>query len=374
MASLKPESLNAALERGWQRVYTLHGDETLLVQEAADAIRRKARQAGFGERHVFTVSGAHFDWGAVLAATQSMSLFADKLIVDIRIPSGKPGKEGSAALQRLCESLSDDVLVLIQLPKLDGQQIKSGWYAALESSGTTVRIDPVERAALPAWLAKRMATHGQRVADGVEGEQSLAFIADRVEGNLLAAHQEVAKLALLHPAGVLALADIQASVLNVARFDVTKLSEAVLAGQVDRALRVLQGLQAEGESAVFVHWTLASDLLSLKRAREALDQGRPMPLALQEARIWGVKQRLMERVLPQLSSRQAAHWVEAARDCDGVIKGLSAPGWPEDAWPALRLLVLKVLDVTRSTGGKSGSKPLQRLACGGQPNLVTAAG
>jgi hypothetical protein len=139
---IRPEQLEAQLARGLKPVYTIHGDEPLLAQEAGDAIRAAARAAGYTERQVFTVSGAHFDWSGVLGAAQAMSLFAEKQLIEIRIPSGKPGKEGSEMLQRYCEQLSDDVMTLVTLPRLDFQQLKAAWFAALDSHGTTVRVWP----------------------------------------------------------------------------------------------------------------------------------------------------------------------------------------------------------------------------------------
>jgi DNA polymerase-3 subunit delta len=343
---IRPDQLDAQLARGLKPVYTLHGDEPLQAMEAADAIRAAARRAGFEERKVFTMGGAHFDWSAVLGAAQEMSLFAARQIIEIRIPSGKPGKDGSEALQRYVEHSSADVLTLVQLPRLDFQQSKSAWFATLDGAGISVRLDPVERAALPGWLAQRLAKNGQRVEAGEAGARTLAFLADRVEGNLLAAHQEISKLALLHPPGELSFERVEAAVLNVARYDITKLVEAVWAGQLARALRMLDGLRAEGESAVFLHWSLAEDLRALTRARAALDQGQPLPMALRAARAWGVKERLFEHVLPQLSAARLAHLLDAAAVCDGIVKGLPHPQWPEGAWPALRHWLLMLLQST----------------------------
>jgi DNA polymerase-3 subunit delta len=344
VTQLRPDQLGAQLARGVSPLYTVHGGEPLLAQEAGDAIRAAARAAGYGERKVFTVgNAAHFDWDALLAAAQSMSLFAERQLIELRIPSGKPGKDGSQALQRYAQALADDVVTIVHLPKLDFQQVKSGWFAALDAAGVTLRVDPVERRDLPAWIARRLAAQGQRVADGDEGQRTLAFFADRVEGNLLAAHQELQKLALLHPAGVLGYEQVEAAVLNVARYDVFKLGEAVLAGQVDRALRMLDGLQAEGEAPVLVHWTLAEDIRALKRIHDAMAGGTPLPMALREARVWGAKERLFERVLPRLADHEVASLVQAASVCDGVIKGLRHPDWPLDAWGALKRLTLLTL-------------------------------
>ncbi|MDE1926921.1 MAG: DNA polymerase III subunit delta, partial [Burkholderiales bacterium] len=341
---LKSDQLAAHLERGLRPLYTIHGDEPLLAQEAGDAIRAAARAAGYGERKVYSVSGAHFDWSAVLGAARAMSLFAERQLIEIRIPSGKPGKDGSEALQRYCERLADDVLTLVQLPRLDFQQQKAAWFTALDAAGVTLRVETIERRALPLWLGQRLARQGQRVAAGEVGQRTLAFFADRVEGNLLAAHQELQKLALLHPPGELSFEQIEDAVLDVARYDLPKLAEAVWSGAVARALRVLDALEGEGEAAVLVHWTLAEDLRALARGRAALDAGRPLPLALKDARVWGLKEKLFERVLPALAAHQLAHLLDAASICDGIVKGLRHPDWPQDAWAALRRLLLMAID------------------------------
>ena len=342
---------------GLKPVYTLHGDEPLQLQEAADAIRAAARAAGCEEREVFHVAGAHFDWSGVLGSAQSMSLFAQAKLVEIRIPSGKPGKEGSEALQRYVESPAEGVVTLVMLPALDGTALKSGWFSALGTAGATVRIDPVERPALPAWIARRLAAQGQRVREGEEGQHTLAFFADRVEGNLLAAHQEVSKLGLLYPSGELSAGQVEAAVLDVARYDVRQLCEAVLGGQVGRALRMLEGLQAEGESAVSVHWQLADDLRAVLRVHEALAEGQPIPMALSAARVWGARQRSLERAVPLFTARAAARLVSAAAVCDGVAKGLRRPDWPEDPWAALRRLVLMTMHFTSAPSATRAGRP-----------------
>ena len=340
---LRAEQLAAHLQRGLKPLYLVHGDEPLLAQEAADAIRSAARAAGFDERKVFSVSGAHFDWSGVLGAAQEMSLFAERRLIEIRIPGGKPGKEGSDALQRYAERLPEDVLTIVQLPRLDGQQLKSAWFSALDGAGVSVRVEPVERAALPAWIAQRLAQQGQRVAGGEAGQRTLAFFADCVEGNLLAAHQEVQKLSLLHPPGELSFEQVESAVLNVAGYDVFKLGEAVLGGRLPRALRMLDGLRAEGEAAVRVHWTLAEDIRALKRVKDAVAAGKPLPMALREARIWGPREKLFERAVPLLSAAQLDGLLSAASICDGLVKGLKHPDWPPEPWDALRQLMLRLL-------------------------------
>ncbi len=336
--------LQAHLQKGMRSLYTLHGDEALLVQEAADVIRATARAQGYTERSVHVVSGAHFDWSEVLAAGGSLSLFADRQMLEIRIPSGKPGKEGSPMIQQLAQSAegNDSTLTLFILPKLDNPTKKGAWFGALDQFGVTLQVDTVERAQLPQWIAQRLKLQNQSVAAGQEGQACLQFFADRVEGNLLAAHQEIQKLGLLYPEGELSLAQVESAVLNVARYDVFKLSEAVLAGQIPRVQRMLDGLQAEGEAAVLVHYTLAEDIRALKRVKDAIADGRPMPMALREQRIWGVREKLFERVLPKLSATRLAQLLQNAHQVDGIVKGLKVADWPTDPWQALHRLALRV--------------------------------
>ena len=278
----------------------------------------------------------------MLAAGGSLSLFADRQVVEIRIPSGKPGKDGSAALQQIAEAAdgNDTTLTLVLLPRLDKATRGGAWFMALENHGVTLKVDPVDRAALPQWIAQRLAQQGQRVKAGEEGQRTLQFFADRVEGNLLAAHQEIQKLALLHPAGELAWEQVEGAVNNVARYDVFKLSEAVLAGQPVRVARMLDGLRAEGEAEVLVHYALAEDIRALKRVKDAMAAGRPLPMALRENRIWGARERAFERVLPRLDDRALARLLRAAHVVDGIVKGLRQPDWPAGGWPALQRLAL----------------------------------
>lgn len=337
--------LAAHLQKGLRPLYTLHGDEPLQLQEAADAIRAAARAAGHSERSVHTVQGAHFDWSSVLAAGGSFSLFADKKLVEIRIPSGKPGKDGSAAIQQLAENAAQDdsTLTIITLPRLDAATKKGAWFGALDANGVTIQIDPIERAALPQWIAQRLARQNQRVASGEAGQRTLQFFADRVEGNLLAAHQEIQKLGLLQPEGELSFEVVEQAVLNVARYDVFKLSEAVLSGNLPRAMRMMDGLQAEGTAEVLVHWTLSEDIRNLKRAKDALASGQPLPMVLRSLRIWGNKEKLFERVVPRLSANTAVRLLHSAHVVDGIVKGLPADNWPSDSWQALRKLAVDMV-------------------------------
>ena len=334
---LRPEDLDAHLTRGLKPCYLAHGDEALLANEALDAVRSRARSLGFGERRVFTVSGQGFDWSAVAAQAASLSLFVERQLIELRIPSGKPGKDGGEALQQLAGALHEDLLLLVSLPRLDKAQLSSAWFQALDGAGVSLRCDPIERRALPLWLGRRAARLGLRLPEGAEGEQWLARLADRVEGNLLAAQQELEKLALIQPDGqALRLQDIDSRVADVARFEANQLGEALWGGHLARCLRLLDALQAEGEAVVRLHWLLSDDVRALRRGVQALSAGQPLPMALRAARVWGAKERVFERVLPVLRPAALDALLVSVQQLEGVCKGLRQPGWPAEPWAAMR--------------------------------------
>ncbi len=332
------------LQKGLRPLYVFHGDDVLLVQEASDLVRRKASEEGFTDRHVFSVFGAHFDWSEVLASAGSQSLFADKQIIEIRIASGKPGKEGSVALQKIAEAAehSDAVLTLVYLPRADKLMKNAAWFTALEASGASVPIESVSRHELPQWIAARLASQDQRVERGESGQRALKFFADRVEGNLLAAHQEIQKLGLLYPVGELSLEQIEMAVLDVARYDVFKLTHAVLQGQPLRVQKMLDGLEAEGVAAVLTHHTLAEEIRSLRRVKQATQDGRSLSVVLKEQRIWGDRERLYAMVLPSIRLSHLDQLLRDAHVVDGVVKGLKSPQWPHDPWQALHRLAQRL--------------------------------
>jgi DNA polymerase III subunit delta len=347
---IAPASLAAHAAKGLRPLYVVHGDEPLLVQEACDVLRQAARQQGYADRVSFTVAGAHFDWSEVLAASGSQSLFADRQLIEIRIPSGKPGKQGGEALTRMAHAAQgqhDSTLTIIELPRPDKTLRAAPWFVALEAAGVVVPVESVGRSALPQWIARRLQSQNQQVPAGPEGEQVLQWVADRVEGNLLAAHQEIQKLALLYPAGPLKAADLEAAVMNVARYSPDALCEAIWTGQLHRAQRILDGLEAEGESEVAIHWRLADDIRVLYRARAAMAAGSPLPMALREARAWGPRERWFERVLPGLSAPALASLVQDARIVDGICKGLRTDGWPTQGWAALHRLAMQSCKLCR---------------------------
>jgi DNA polymerase III subunit delta len=319
---LRLDALEAHLSKGLKGLYVVYGDEHLLVQEACDRIRAAARASGFTDRSVFTVE-RYFDWSSLIGASQSMSLFGDRQLIELRIPTGKPGKEGAEALKVIASADNPDVLTLITLPRLDSATQKAAWFTAITAAGVALKIDAVERAQLPMWVGQRLAQQGQRVAPGEEGRRALQFIAERVEGNLLAAHQEIQKLGLLYPEGVLNVEQIHDAVLNVARYDVFKLNEAMLTGDVGRLARMLDGLKGEGEAAVLVLWALVDEVRTLLRIKRGVAAGKPLATLLRENRVWGPRERLIGPALSRVTESALEKALSLAARLDRQVKGLS---------------------------------------------------
>ncbi|MBP7204106.1 MAG: DNA polymerase III subunit delta [Propionivibrio sp.] len=321
---LKGEQLAAHLDRDLKAVYVVYGDEPLLVIEAADAIRAAARRKGFDEREVLTaISG--FNWNELHLATGNMSLFGGRQLIDLRIPTGKPGREGGKAIQDYCARPSPDALLLVTLPGLDWSEEKATWLKALTEAGVAVKLIPPNLAELPAWIAGRLRRQQQKA-----GNDALHFIAERVEGNLLAAHQEIQKLALLYPEGELSLQQIQEAVLNVARYDLDGLREALLSGDVARLTRTLDGLQQEGEAPPLVLWAMTEEVRALAQVKAGQKQGQPVDALLKEARVWGARQSLFKRALPRIKESTANAALEDAARIDRMIKGIGGgDGWTE---------------------------------------------
>lgn len=330
---LRAEALAAHLARGkLARIYTVSGDEPLLAIEAADAIRLAARASGFDERTVLHAD-SRFDWSQLARAGSGLSLFAGRTMIDLRLPAGKPGRSGGEALEAHARAAAEDSLTLVTLPKIDGRTRKGGWAAALDAAGAWIDVPKIERADLPRWLAQRLARQKQHA-----GADALEFIADRVEGNLLAAQQELAKLALLYPEGELALEQVTDSVLHVARYDVFALPATVLSGDAGRALRQLEGLQAEGAPLPLVLWTLHEDVRTLVALREQLDAGKAFGMISRGYRIWG-REQLVERALSRVPGPTLTDWLARCAQIEKLAKGLRPRELCDDAWIELASLV-----------------------------------
>lgn len=308
----------------------IHGEEDLLRVEALDTLREAAKKQGYLNRESHTPETAA-DWDALLASAGSAGLFADLKLLEIHIPSGKPGKTGGDALQTLAENLPADTVTVIVLPKLEKAQMQAKWFAALSKRGTVLEAKPVPAAALPAWIKGRLKKENLAIED-----DALALFAERVEGNLLAAKQEIGKLALLHPAGhTLSMADAEQAVADVARFDVFQLAAAWMGGDAARTLKLLEGLEAEGEEPVLLLWTLAEDIRTLIRLAAALKQDQSVQAVRNSLRLWGDKQTLAPQAVRRIGvARLMAALQECART-DRLIKGAEAG----DAWAAFRQTV-----------------------------------
>jgi DNA polymerase-3 subunit delta len=333
------EQLPHHLSRGLKPLYVLFGEELLLALEAADRIRAAALNQGYDERRVLFVEPG-FDWGEVAMVGNSLSLFAPRRLLDLRIPSGKPGKDGSEALQRLAGSLPADTIVLITLPGLDRQQLASKWFDALERAGVAVHAAAVKREQLAQWLSGRLAQQDQR-AD----TETIEFLVSRVEGNLMAAYQEVQKLALLFPAGMLPFEDVKNAVLDVARYNVYEIGAALLKGERAHFVRMLEGLRGEGAALPLVLWAIAEEARAMARVKAAMVAGRPLAQALRDARVWGPRQNLMPRALDRLTSAELIGALRRAAEVDRMIKGL-ADG---DVWDALLQLGLSLVAPVQSS-------------------------
>ncbi|WP_301102448.1 DNA polymerase III subunit delta [Propionivibrio sp.] len=330
---LKGEQLAAHLERDLKPVYVVYGDDPLLVIEAADTIRAAARHRGFDEREVLTAI-AGFNWIELHHAAGNMSLFGGRTLIDLRIPTGKPGREGGAAIQDYCANPSPDALLLVTLPGLDWSEEKAAWLKALAEAGVAVKLIPPNLAELPAWISGRL----RRQRQGADNE-GLRFIAERVEGNLLAAHQEILKLGLLYPVGELTLQQVQEAVLNVARYDLDGLREALLAGDVARLTRTLDGLQQEGEAPPLVLWAMTEEVRALAQVKAGLQQRQSVDVMLKEVRVWGVRQPLFKRALQRIDAPRANAALAHAALIDRMIKGAAGAG---DVWDEFLRLGLRI--------------------------------
>jgi len=347
MAKLRPEQLENQLQGQLTPVYLVSGDEPLLVQEACDRIRAAARAQGFGERELFHAD-ANFDWTQLLSAANSLSLFAEQKLLELRLPSGKPGEKGSKALVEYTQNPSPDNLLLVVTGKLDRSQQSAKWFKALDQLGVQVTIWPVPPAQMPRWIGQRLK------AAGLNADSSaIELLASRVEGNLLAAAQEIEKLTLLAPDTKSIDAALMASVVaESARYDIFGLVDRALHGDARMAVKSLQGLRQEGTEPITLLWALSRDIRALLQISQAVAQGQSFERAADQAKIWAKRRPLLQGALRRLSGAQLEQLLRKANGVDKAIKGMRQAS----PWDELLDLVLGL------AGVQSLQKHNQRLA------------
>ena len=322
---ISPDQLAARVSESLKAIYVIHGEETLLKLESADAIRAAARKAGYSEREHFVVE-AHFDWSVITQSSDNLSLFATQRIVEITVNTAKPSVDAGNFFANIANDPPPDTLFIINLPKLDRTATDSAWFSACDRAGVTVAAPLVDRDQLPRWVKSRLTNAGFDPA-----REAVELLAERCEGNLLAAMQEIEKLALLVKPGKLAVEDVIDAVTDVARYDVSELSEAFLRGDLPRYGRVLAGLHAEGEQAPRLSWQLAEDVHALGSIFMNRREGVPMMQALRNARVWGKRQKAMEVAADRIDPRRVAALLKTCATLDAQSKGQAAG----DAWLTL---------------------------------------
>ncbi len=321
------------LKRGLNTLYIVHGDEMLLNLEAADSIRSAAKSNGFEDRTVL-IAENRFDWSKLKEQSQSVSLFSSNKIIDLRIPSGKPGKLGSDALQSFAQRLPENTVTLITLPALDRSGRSSKWFSELGKVGISVEVKKVYREQLPRWITHRLKLQNQTLE-----QSALQLIAERVEGNLIAAHQEILKLGLLLPEGHLSEEDVRNAVVDVARFDPFDLGPAILNGDKTLLIRILRGLEKEGLAPPLVLWIIAEEAKILLRVKRALGEGLNMRSACADAGAWGLRQKLIPNIVHKLTHEMLRNAVIKASEIDKQIKGLQ----PGNSWASFLALGLSII-------------------------------
>lgn len=327
-----PEKLAGQLQQQLLPVYLISGDETLLVQESCDQVRKAARNAGCTEREVIDVSAPGFKWDEIIGSASAMSLFADRKLVELRVPTGKPGAEGSKALvEYLSISADSEDILLIIAGKIDKQSTNSKWYKALDSAGATIQIWPVDAKDLPRWLQQRVSTAGMSIDN-----DALHLLCDRVEGNLLVAVQEVEKLKLLATGDQITAETVTAAVSNNARYNLFDMTDNALKGNAAGSLKMLHGLRGEGTEPTVALWALLREIRTLNQAQKAVDTGQNPQQALSALRVWKNRMSLMQGALGRHSRQSLSHLLEQALQVDGSIKGF-ARGKP---WDNLESLIL----------------------------------
>lgn len=328
---LRPDQLAQSLSKGLQAIYIVSGDETLLIQECCDAIRGHCRQQGFS-REILTVDTS-FDWSELTASSSAMSLFAERKLIELRIPSGKPGKEGSEALRHYTENLSPDNVLLIVSGKIDSASTRSKWYKTIETAGAAIQVWPISPKDMPRWIHNRLSSAGF-TAD----QAAVQMLAERVEGNLLAAVQEIEKLRLFVEGNTIDINTIASAVSSSARYDVFGLVDTALDGDNSACIRMLSGLKAEGVEPPILLWALSRELRTLYHCQEQINQGNGIDRVLQNQRVWDKRKGLIKAALQRLKLNDLNKLIKHCAQIDLTIKGVTTG----NSWDLLEQLVLDI--------------------------------
>jgi DNA polymerase-3 subunit delta len=329
-----PDKLKQTLQRKLMPAYFFSGDEPLQMMEAADLVRSHCREAGYTESERFHVDNARsFDWQAFLMSGNSMSLFGDRKVVNLYLPSGKPGTEGASTLKKWCEAPPSDAVLIIISGKPEGRFQNSAWFKAIDKIGVTMQVWPLSAQKMHGWVQQRM-TASELHADN----DAVNLLVDRVEGNLLAARQEIEKLAILHRGQRVTAKDVVASVTDSSRYTILDLIEASLSSDTARSLKVLDGLKAAGDSPVLVCWHLASEVRKIINVLARMDAGENPSQAMFKSGVWKNRQPLVSQVIRQ---RPRLFWLRAASDCsylDRLSKGMASG----DLWTEISAFVTRL--------------------------------
>lgn len=327
---LRPEQLGTHLKKGQSPVYLITGDEPLISEESSDLLRHHLQEQGFSEREVLHVDGS-FSWEYLLECANALSLFAEKKIIELRLGSQKLNKKSSEILQSYLSNPAPDNILVITADKLDGNTKKSAWFKAVDKSGVIVEIWPVETEQLPNWIRQRAAQIELQLDD-----EAIQLLCDRIEGNLLAAKQELSKLSLLFPRQVVSADDIVDSVSDSSRYDIYGLSDAALNGQSARCCKILQVLRQDGTEPPVVLWALSKELRSLAAIQQAQNNGQSFDAVCQRERIWGKRKPLARKASQRISSKQINTALQQCAEVDKIVKGMATG----DAWLLLTSISL----------------------------------
>ena len=329
---INAKQLSIHLQKKLAPCYLVTGDEHLLVDEALDQVRAAAREQGFASRELH-VATAGFDWSQLRNASSNLSLFAEKRIVELRLPTGKPGRVGSQAIVDFVEKTDTDLMLIVSSPKLDRGAQSSKWAKTIDQKGVSLALWPIGPRELPGWIADRMRRAGLQPDRG-----AVALMADRIEGNLLAAGQEIEKLRLIHGEGKVTADDLSAAVANSSRYDVFKLVDAALTGNAKRALKILAGLRAEGIEPVIVVWALTRELRTLANLTDTISQGVDLASGMQKNGVWSSRQAVVRSCIGRHQHGDFHRLLKAANRADQAAKGQSTA----DPWQLSTSIVLGI--------------------------------